>query len=221
MTRNILNLVMTFGVVAVMDYRFTGNGVHEILGVFLAGLFLAHNILNRYWYRSFSKGGQNLLRVIITITNLLLLVMMLGVMVTGVLISQTLFAAFSLSGYLWVHQLHTFSAYSSFILCGIHVGLHWGTLWRKLCQGIGLDASRERVILLGQAISLFIVVYGINASFSHQIGAKLMFEHVFGGWGSTPSLLDFLIDYPAIFGCYTIVTHYLVQWLQKPKQLRV
>ena len=217
MNRNILNLAMTIGFVAVMDYRFTGNVVHEIIGLFLVLLFFLHNHLNRYWYVTIGKGNQSLLRVISTATNLLLIVMMLVVTVTGVLISQTVFVAFSLSGHLWVHQLHTFSAYSSFILCGIHLGLHWSAVWRKLCRELSLDSTRVRVVLLGRVTSLFIIGYGIHASFSHQIGSKLMFEHVFGGWGGKPSLIDFLIDYPAILGCYTLVTHYLVQLLHKPK----
>jgi len=214
--RNILNLAITIGLVAVMDYRFTGNVVHEMLGVFLLLLFFLHNNLNRYWYGAIGKGKQNLLRVISTATNLLLLVMMLVVTATGVLISQTVFAAFSLSGYLWVHQLHTFSAYSSLILCGIHLGLHWSAIWRKLCRGLGLDSTQARVVLFGRIASLFIIGYGIHASFSHQIGSKLLFEHVFGGWGDNPSLFGFLVDYPAILGCYTLITHYLARLLHKP-----
>ena len=218
MNRNVLNMVMTIGFVAVMDYRFTGNVVHEILGLFLVLLFFLHNYLNRFWYGAIGKGNRNLLRVISTTANLLLLVLLLVVMATGVLISQTVFVAFAVSGHLWVHQLHTFSAYSSFILCGIHLGLHWSGIWRKLCRGLGLDSTRLGVVLLGRVAALVIIGYGIHASFSHQIGSKLMFAHVFGGWGGKPSLIDFLIDYPAIFGCYTLVTHYLVQMLHKAKR---
>ena len=214
MNRNILNLAMTLGLVAVMDYRFTGNAVHEVLGIVLVLLFLLHNTLNRFWYGAISTGKQNLFRGLVTAVNLLLLLMMLVVTGTGVLISQTVFAAFSLSGHLWVHQLHTFSAYSGFILCGIHLGLHWRAIAGRICRELGLDSTQASIVLTGRVASLFIIGYGIYSSFSHQIGAKLFFEHVFGGWGAKPSLLGFLVDYPAIFGCNTLITHYLVQLLQ-------
>jgi len=209
---------MTFGIVAVMDYRFTGNVVHEILGVFLVLLFILHNNLNRSWYGAISKGKQNLTRRISTVINLLLLGMMIVVTVTGILISQTVFSAFSLSGHLWVHQLHTFSAYCSFILCGIHLGLHWNAIWGKICRGLGFDTAQSRDVWIGRIAALVVIGYGILASFSHQIGSKLLFEHVFGGWGDKPSLFGFLVDYPAILGCYALITHFLVRLLQKPRQ---
>jgi len=74
-----------------MDYRFTGNVIHEIAGVFVILLFFIHNVLNRRWYGAIVKGKMNLLRILSTIANLLLLVMLLFVAVTGVLISQTIF----------------------------------------------------------------------------------------------------------------------------------
>ena len=217
MNRNVLNLAMTIGLVAVMDYRFTGNAAHEILGVFLAALLLLHNILNHRWYQSISKGRQNLLRVVSTAANLLLLAMIIVVLVTGVLISQTLFSAFSLSGHLWVHQLHTFSAYASFALCGIHLGLHGNTILGKVCRGMRLDAPPPTVIWIGRIAAVVIIGYGIRASFSHQIGSKLLFEHVFGGWGDKPALIGFLTDYPAILGCYALGTHFLERLLLRPR----
>jgi hypothetical protein len=47
MIRNILNLVMLLCILVVMDHRFTGNAVHEILGVLIFLLFIMHNALNR------------------------------------------------------------------------------------------------------------------------------------------------------------------------------
>lgn len=77
MIRNILNLVMILGILVVMDYRFTDNAIHEILGLFIVLPFIIHNILNRHWYTATGKGKKNLLRSLTAITNLLLLVMML------------------------------------------------------------------------------------------------------------------------------------------------
>lgn len=132
MIRNILNLVMILGILVVMDYRFTDNAIHEILGLFIVLPFIIHNILNRHWYTATGKGKKNLLRSLTAITNLLLLVMMLLATVTGVFISQTVFPFFSLNSNLWVHHLHSLSSYLGFILSAIHLGFHWKALWRKM-----------------------------------------------------------------------------------------
>ena len=173
MIRNILNLVMILCLLVVMDYRFTDNAIHEILSVFILLPFIIHNVLNCHWYSAIGKGKMNLLRILTTITNLLLLVMMLLVTVTGVLISQTVFSAFSLSD-LWAHELHSFSAYLGFILSAIHLGFHWNALYGKLCRWLRIDCTNFRYILLSRIASLLIIGYGIYASFTRHIGSKLL-----------------------------------------------
>jgi len=215
MKRNILNIVMTLCLLAVMDYRFTANAIHEIFGVFIVLLFFIHNVLNRCWFTAIGKGKMNLLRILNIATNLLLVAMMLLVTVTGVLISQTVFSFFPLRGTLLVHELHTFSAYMGLILCGIHLGFHWNALWGKLCRWLSLDCTSFSYIILSRIASLIIIGYGIYASFTRHIGSKLLFQHVFWGWSAKSSLGGFLFDYMAIMGCYVAITYYLIQMLQK------
>lgn len=213
MIRNILNLVMILCLLVVMDYRFTDNAIHEILGLFILLPFVLHNILNLRWYTAI-KGKMNLLRLLTTITNLLLLVMMLLVTVTGVLISQTVFPAFSLNSNLWAHQLHSLSAYLGVILSSIHLGFHWNVLWRKLCLWLRINRTNFSYFLLGRIASLLIIGYGIYASFTRHIGSKLLLQHVFNDWTAAPSLLGFILDYLAIIGVYVAITYYLTQTLQ-------
>lgn len=216
MIRNILNLVMLLCILAVMDYRFTSNAIHEILGVVILLLFIGHSVLNRRWYKAIGKGKMSLLRILLTVTNLLLLLMIVTVTITGVLISQTVFSAFSLSGNLWVHELHTWSAYLGFILSAIHLGFHWNALWGKLCRWLGIARTAFGYILVSRAVSMIIVGYGIYASFTRQIGSKLLFQHVFIGWDAAqPSLVGFIFDYTAVMGCYVAAAYYLTQILQK------
>lgn len=217
MIRNILNLVMTLGLLVVMDYRFTDNAIHEIVGLFIVLPFILHNILNWHWYTATGKGKRNLFRSLTTLTNLLLLVMMLLATVTGVFISQTVFPVFSLNSSLWVHQLHSLSSYLGLILSAIHLGFHWKALWRKLCSWVRIDCTNFSYILLSRIASLLIIGYGIYASFTRHIGSKLLLKHVVNDWATAPSLVGFVFDYFAIMGCYVAITYYLTQLLQKIK----
>lgn len=216
MIRNSLNPLMILCILIVMDYHFIDNAIHEILGLFIVMLFFIHNALNRQWYTAIGKVKMDLLRILNTITNLLLLVMTFLVSVTGVLISQTVFSSFSLSDNLLAHQLHILSAYLGFILSAIHLGFHWNALRGKLCRWLRIDRMRSSYILLSRIVLLLTVCYGIYASFTRHIGAKLLLQHGFNDWTAAPSLVDFLFNYMAIMGCYIAIAHYLSQLLQYP-----
>jgi len=216
--RNILNLVMTVLVLLIMDYRFTGNIFHEIAAVVLALLFIFHNILNRRWYQVFIKGRQSLGRVILTFFNLLLLAAMGAVFVTGVLISQTVFAPLGIgSRSLFLHELHQGTAYASLILIAIHLGLHWEMLIAKLKNWLRIDSLSRGWSIISRIVSVAIIAYGVYASFVNNIGANLLMQHVFAGWGAKPTLWRFLFDYFSIVGCYIGVTYYLLYFLRRFK----
>ena len=217
MIRNILNLLMILCILVVMNYRYTANVIHEILGLFITLLFIIHNTLNRHWYTAITKGGMRLLCELNTVINLFLIIALLVVSATGVLISQTVFPASSLSGNLRVHQLHTLSAYMLFILISIHLGCHWNALQGKLCRCLKIDRTSFSYIFLSRIASLAIIFYGIYASFTHHIGSKLFLKHVYYAWASAPSLVGFTLDYASIMGCYVAITYYLTKLLKRQK----
>lgn len=215
MIRNTLNLAMVLCLVVVMDYRFIENAIHEMLGLFTLLLIIIHNTINRQWYTAIGKGKQDFLRTLKTITNVLLLALIVLVAVTGFLISQTVFASFSLSDSILAHQLHILSAYLGFILISIHIGFHWHELLVKLCNWLKIDRTSYRCILISRIAIAIIFSYGIYASFTRNIGSKLLLQHVVNDWAAAPSLIGFIVDYAAIMGCYIAITYYLTQLLQK------
>ena len=206
---------MTVLLLLIMDYRFTGNAFHESGGLVLALLFIFHNVLNRRWYTMFFKGRQSVRSVLMTLANLLLTAAMLTSFVTGVLISVTVFAPLGIrSDGLLVHDLHQGTAYASFILAAIHLGLHWDMLGAKLKSWLHIDGSSLGWIITGRIVAITVIAYGVYASFTHHIGDKLLLQHVFMEWGAAPSLWGFLIDYLAISGCYAGITYYLLYLLR-------
>lgn len=218
MIRNILNIVMTVLLLLIMDYRFMGNAFHEIGGTILALLLILHTVLNWRWYVVFFKGRQSLRRVLMTLVNLLLVAAMVTVLVTGMLISATVFASLGIrSDNLFVHDLHQGLSYASFILAAIHLGMHWEMLMAKLKNGLHIDSSGFGWVITSRSVSLVVIVYGVYASFTNHIGEKLIMQHVFAGWGEDTSLWGFLLDYIGIVGCYVGITYYLLYLLRREK----
>ncbi|WP_176772794.1 DUF4405 domain-containing protein [Sporomusa acidovorans] len=202
-----------------MNYRYIGNSSHEIGGVVLALLFILHNMLNWRWYGYFFKGKQSLRRILMNLTNLLLVVAMVTVFVTGVLISVTVFAPLGIrSSSLFMHELHQGSAYASFILAAVHLGFHWEMLVAKCKNWLHIDGASRGWIIMSRSVSIIVITYGIYASFVNQIGDNLLMQHNFAGWGAEISLRGFLLDYFAIMGCYVGITYYLLQVLNIKKQ---
>src|SRR5690625_2442564 len=87
----ILDIVMTCLFIVLMGYYITENSIHEILGTITFVLFIIHNILNIKWYKSIFKGKHNFQRIFHIVINLLLFIAMIGMMISGIMISSDVF----------------------------------------------------------------------------------------------------------------------------------
>ena len=108
-----------------LAYWWLGNTVHELAGTGMFLLVIVHNVFNRRWYGRISKEkrhGRGLFNIGIT---LLLLIAMLALLVTSVLISNTLSGFMSAYGGFTVRQIHTLAAYWVLVIVSIHLGLRW------------------------------------------------------------------------------------------------
>ena len=130
---------------------------HEIGGLVLCGLFLLHKGLNWQWIRSvtvgiFQKNGRLNLRWVV---DVLLLVSMTAVLITGLLISKTLPTAIGNSRR--IQAWHYFSAATALVLSGIHLGLHGTYLKNNLWNRLPLKATVRKTagILLLCALFCF------------------------------------------------------------------
>lgn len=130
--RIILDIIMTCLFIVLMGYYATDNAVHEILGVITFVLFILHNIINIKWYKSIFKGKHNFQRTFHILINLLLFLAMLGMMISGIMISTDVFAFLDIPTTMFGRMLHMASTSWGFVLMAIHVGLHITALMNKL-----------------------------------------------------------------------------------------
>ena len=57
--RMIVDTVMLFLFLAILDYRQIGSSHHEIFGMIFFVIVIFHNYLNRQWYKSLPRGRWN------------------------------------------------------------------------------------------------------------------------------------------------------------------
>ena len=130
--RILIDMLMTIFFIILMGYFITGNKVNEILGTITFVLFIIHNILNIKWYKAILKGKHNFQRIFHIVINLLLLVAMLGMMVSGIMISSNVFSFLNIQTTMFGRKLHMLSTSWGFILMEIHVGLHLNSMMSKI-----------------------------------------------------------------------------------------
>ncbi len=137
--RKAVDLFMLLLLLCLMSYQVTGEALHEWTGVCMTLTVIVHQILNRRWYAALFKGKYNLYRGLAAFVNVLLLASMLA----------TAFCGMAMSGYAvpflyWpkgvflVRPAHLALSHWSFVLMGLHLGLHLPVMaqkWRLSAKG--------------------------------------------------------------------------------------
>jgi hypothetical protein len=130
-----------------------------IIGIALCAVCIAHNALNRKWYKNIFKGAYNLRRGVLTAVNLLLAFAVVTLIITGLLHSRTMLAFLHLSGDMMTRLIHTTATYWRIPLIGAHLGLHWGIIlnaFRKMAKITGENRIRKIVMrIFAFAIAAF------------------------------------------------------------------
>ncbi|CAM4026134.1 DUF4405 domain-containing protein [Lederbergia lenta] len=222
MNRNIairlaVDLTMTILMLVAMAYRITGNTIHEVVGLFLFLLFIAHNTLNKRWYKAIAKGKYNIRRVLSITVNLLFVMSMVTIMISSLPISSDIFPFISVNNQMIWREIHVLTSYWAFLLMAVHIGMSWRTIISAVGKMSGIThTSRIRTITL-RFIAVMIVVYGVQTSFEREMSYKLTIYNPFG-WGDDDSTFRFLIDHLAIMGIYISGAHYVLKFVQRKKK---
>ncbi len=124
-TRRIVDAAMTVLLLCLIAYQVTGEFLHEWIGIGMTVLVITHQILNRRWYKTLFKGKYNPYRILTAAVNVLLLLSF----------AITAFSGMSMSGHAvpflygmapvsFARRMHLSMSHWSFVLMGLHLGLH-------------------------------------------------------------------------------------------------
>lgn len=215
----LMDVLMTISLLILMGYHFWGDTAHEWVGAGMFLLFIIHHVLNRSWWKNLFKGRYSALRVLQVFVDVLVLCAMLGLMVSGVILSRKVFAFLPIQGgTAFARVLHMLSAYWGFVLMAAHLGLHWGMLLGTVQRSGSVrvpDKSHPILFtLLGGGIALYGAVALVRRGLPTYLFAQA--EFVFLDYGESKVL--FYLDYLAIMGTFIFLTHYAAKLLKKAKR---
>ena len=131
--KRIVDVVLTVLLLFLMALQVTGDVLHEWFGIGMTVTLVLHHILNRKWYKAVFKGKYSTYRIIMTAVNALLLVSIALTAVSGMSMSgHAVPFMYGLVNVMTARKLHLAMSYWSFILMGIHIGLHMKAMTAKM-----------------------------------------------------------------------------------------
>lgn len=207
-----IDLAMTAVLPILMCYSLVGETAHEIIGVTMFCLFIAHHFFNIGWIKSLSKGKYTLQRAVGTAVNALVLVCMLGLMYSAIVISKHIFAFVALGGTMTARTIHLLCAYWGLIFMSIHLGMHIEQIWKSI--------KRKRS---KPSIALYIIC-GILAVVGVYVFIKLKFaDYMFGRVqfvfiDSSASVILTILEYLCVMVLFAEIGYWLNKAAMKSKK---
>ena len=167
--------------------------VHEILGVALFVLWVIHIVWNRSWIKGFLKGKYNALRIVRTVINVGVIVCVLFLMISGVMLSNHVFAWLGVeSGASFARTAHMLASHWYLVFVSFHIGLHLSLFIRgRVATGIAAALG----------------AYGIYAFVARSLWKYLTLQQPFFFLNLERGYLLFALDYIAIMALFAMAMH--------------
>ena len=199
--KRIIDLLMTAALLLLMAYSLAGETAHEWIGMGMFLLLLAHLILNRKWVKNLGKGRWTAYRMIQMVIVVLCLLMMVGAMVSGIVLSEYIFSGLHIRGWTALaQQAHLFCSYWGFVLMSLHLGLHW-----SMVLAAARHLSQKRLF---RCLGWLTALYGIFAFWKRELPDYLFLRTHFVFFDYEEPVLFFFADYLAIMGLFIFCGYY-------------
>lgn len=196
-----VDILMSIIFLASMGYGLWGDFLHEVLGTALFILFVTHHVLNISWYKTVFKGKYSPYRVFVLLLNIVLTVCIIGLMISGIMISKHIFAFVEFFGGIsFARVLHLLVSYWSFVVTSMHIGLHLKPLMQKAVS----KSKNTKIIFI--ALSAIVSAFGIYAFVKRDFASYMFLRTQFAFIDFNESPVVFCVEHFAImwlFGCVT------------------
>lgn len=209
--RMVLDMVMIIMLPMQMAYSLIGEVVHEYSGMVMFLFFVCHHLLNGAWWRNLFKGRYTAARVLGIVINLLLVVIMAALPVSGILMSRHAFSFLKLNGASYARTIHLLAAYWGFALMSFHVGLHGRMFLNMAEKAFQISKTSKCRSLVLRTAAVGISVYSVYAFIHRQLADYMFLKMQFVFFDFSEPLLFFIADYISIMLLFAFIGYYLLQ----------
>ena len=217
----LIDVLMTLGLLILMGYHLWGDTAHEWVGAGMFLLFILHHILNGNWYRALFRGRYTPFRVFQLVVDMLVFLAMIGLMVSGIMLSNHVFAFLNIeSGMAFARLLHMAASHWGFILMVLHLGLHWNRILGMMGKASRLQKPSRWRKNLRFVLGAGIAVYGITVFIRRDFLTYMFLQTQFVFLDFSEPVFLFYLDYLAMMGSFIFLSHFLSLALRKRTEKR-
>lgn len=218
--RIMIDAAMTVLLLLVMGYMITGQRLHEWLGAAIFALFILHHILNRKWYANILRGKYSVGRVLQTVINILLTAAMLGLMVSGIIMSRYVFDFLPVhGGASFARLLHLLCSHWAFVLMSMHLGLHWGMAVHMMGKIFGVKSTSNTRSIIIRIVAITIAAYGAWSFIKNDFLSYMLLRSTFAFFDFEQPVFMFFLEYFSMMEMWACLAYYIVKLTKKkPKK---
>lgn len=162
-----------------MAYSLAGEAAHEYLGIGMVLLFISHHILNVAWWKHLFHGRYTQLRIVGTMVNLVLAIIMLALPISGMILSRHVFLFLHLGESATARTVHLLASYWGLVLMSFHAGMHGHVMMGMIRKNIKMQHSLKIRIWSLRTLTLLLVICGIYAFHKNKISSYLFLQTQF------------------------------------------
>lgn len=164
MAKMVIDIAMSIALFVLMSFQFTGQKNHEIAGAAMLILFFLHHFMNYKWYLTLGKGKYSMQRSLLVTADMLILIDMIALMVSGIRMSRYIFRFLDLNlSMSLARNLHMVSSYAGFLLMGFHIGLHYGMILGMFRKVFHITKKNKIWTWILRGVAGMASVYGVYA----------------------------------------------------------
>ncbi|MBQ1899774.1 MAG: DUF4405 domain-containing protein [Erysipelotrichaceae bacterium] len=206
-----IDIAMLASLLFLMAYQITGDLFHEWIGIGMTALAIVHQILNRKWYGSLFKGKRSPYRILSMVINVFLILSFFVTALCGM--SMSSHAAPFLYGILqlsFARRMHLSLSHWSFVLMGLHLGMHLPLILAKLKFG-----KKQKIF---DAVFVLIAAIGFILCLRNKIFDYLFFKAAFAFFDYDKAAILVFVENLLILLSWTFFGYALARLCQSKQQ---
>ena len=206
----IVDILMLILMITEYSKSFTGQLIHELIGITLFILVILHLFLNRNYITNIPKVKYKLKNTIMLGINILLVLSFLLTSVFGILSSQEILTFINIHN-LYIIKLHKVFSYISLIIIGLHLGINFNAIFGKITKLIKHN-------IINYFLGIIIIITGIYSSIKVDLWKHIIGEY---GFGITKgNIIINTLAYLSIIMMITIISKFIFEKIGGKKNER-
>ncbi len=203
---------MTCILLLLMSYSIAGELLHEILGIAIFALFIAHHVLSFSYNRALFKGGRSADKIAKIIVDILLTVAVLAQLISAVNLSKYIFAFLGIEALSGISRtVHLLGSYWGFALMSVHIGFHLDFMLKKPMK----DKKKRAVII---AVMAILFCAGLVMFINEGVFKYMLLINQFVFFDEAGGLPLFLIKYFLILCMFAVIGYAVMALCKKQKR---